>query len=171
MNDSDSKSTGDTVDDKPDIEAPPALAGQIKVNLGDLVKGEPGMLRLSEIVLTGKVSYRISKALKKGLDEVNDYKDKLTRLIRELGGKPNNLGGLSLDKEADSYDDSWKQLQDHQLSALEEEVIFTGLKTTSVTELIEAMPFPTDENGKKTGEAKGIKPFILSDLFWLITEE
>jgi len=151
----------------------------ITVTLRDLVNAEAAMLELSVMPLTGKVSYRIGKAIKKAESEVEIFRLGVSKLLRVLGAQPNKQGGLTLDETDEKYDKNWKKLTDHRQNALDETVTLEGVVTVTVEELMAAMPLPevkclkcdlvTEYTDEEKAD-KSIKPFILGALGWLIVE-
>ena len=142
----------------------------VTVVLRDLVSGQIAMAELGRITFTGKVSVRIGTALRKAGNAVDGFNESVMKIVRDHDGKPSDIGGLELDPKSPKYVKGWKLLDDHRKSALKETVDLTGVKTVTIDELIDAMPVPVDEEGKETGEKKGIKPLIVGPLYWLIKE-
>lgn len=64
----------------------------IKVSLGDLVNGKQAMDALGNRTLTGKVAYRVGKALRKAHKEIDEFNETVIKIVKENDGKPSKLG-------------------------------------------------------------------------------
>lgn len=149
---------------------------KIKVTMKELLNGRVAMKAIITRPMIGKVSYRVNKAVKKALAEIETYDEGMVAIIKAHGGKPTPAGGTILAETSDNFDDAMALVDKHRDKSLKEVVEIDGVVTIKVDEFIEALPEvpelkDADGNVITPRIPKGtIEPFILMGLDWLIEE-
>lgn len=139
------------------------------------IVGSFGSLRqLSEIALTGKVAYSVSKAFKKVQGEVDTYQESSAKIIKKFGGEPGPQGP-QLNKKHPKYKEAGLALEKHTESILKTEVKMEGILKIDMQDLLDALPAKVvkgDANSPSGSDivedAPRIEGYILADLDWLI---
>lgn len=101
----------------------------MKTTLGELVDSESSLVRLLDIKLPTKISYRISRVINKIKPDLTLFKERQQALIKELGS--------CTDKEKDN----WKVLPENlekykkEISDLKDEEIDIGFDKIKLTDI------------------------------------